>query len=118
VPWTDAEHAGVYTECPDSIPDDGLHDWAYAEHNTPNPFNPLTTVNYGVPDPGGRVRLAIYDLAGRRVRLLLDEEKAPGDYAAIWRGRDDAGRELGSGVYFYRLEIGEFMVERKMVMLK
>jgi hypothetical protein len=48
----------------------------------------------------------------------VDEEKGAGEYLAVWRGRDDGGRELASGVYFYRMEIGDYQVERKMVLLK
>jgi hypothetical protein len=50
--------------------------------------------------------------------VLVDEVKGAGEYLAVWRGRDDRGRELGSGVYFYRTEIGDYRVERKMVLLK
>jgi C1A family cysteine protease len=115
-PWTDESHTGVYTECT------GVPDWggerAYASGNFPNPFNPKTAIRYTVPAPGGAVRLTVYDLRGRKVRTLVDENKGAGDYLAVWRGRDDGGRELGSGVYFYRMEIGDYRVERKMVLLK
>ncbi len=118
VPWTDAAHDGTYTECADAVADGELRARAYVSSNHPNPFNPSTTIGYGVPAPGGRVVLTIYDLAGRLVRTLVDEERRPGAHAAIWHGRDDHGGELASGVYFYRLEIGEFRVGRTMVLLK
>jgi hypothetical protein len=115
-PWTDESHSGVYYDCT------GVPEWeggrAYAGENFPNPFNPKTAIRYTVPSPGGPVRLTVYDLQGRRVRTLVDEEKSGGEYLAVWRGRDDAGRELASGVYFYRMEIGDYQVERKMVLLK
>ena len=115
-PWTDDTHTGVYTDCT-GVPESG-GERAYASENFPNPFNPATAIRYTVPSPGGPVRLTIYDLRGRRVRTLVDEEKSAGEYLTVWRGRDDAGRELGSGVYFYRMEIGDYQVERKMVLLK
>jgi len=115
-PWTDEAHAEVYTECT-GVPEWG-GDRAYAGENFPNPFNPRTAIHYTVPAPGGPVRLTVYDLRGRKVRTLVDDEKAAGEYLAVWRGRDDAGREVGSGVYFYRMEIGDYRVERKMVLLK
>jgi len=115
VPWTDEVHSGVYTECSNDVPDGGR---AYASHNYPNPFNPVTAISYTVPGAGAQVRLAIYDLTGRKVRTLVDEGKAGGDHVVTWRGEDEAGRAVGSGVYFYRLEIGDYRVERKMVMLK
>jgi hypothetical protein len=52
------------------------------------------------------------------VRTLVDAPVGPGEYTVSWRGDDDAGRELGSGVYFYRLQVGDTRVERKMVLLK
>jgi len=115
-PWTDESHSGVYYDCT------GVPEWengrAYAGENFPNPFNPKTAIRYTVPSSGGSVLLTVYDLRGRKVRTLVDEEKSGGEYLAIWQGRDDAGRELGSGVYFYRMDIGEYQVERKMVLLK
>jgi len=71
-----------------------------------------------VPDPGSSVRITVYDLAGRVVRTLVDDDLPGGNYVATWHGRDDRGRQMTSGVYFYRLEIGDYRVERKMVMLK
>jgi parallel beta-helix repeat protein len=115
-PWTDEFHSGVYYDCT------GVPEWeagrAYAGENFPNPFNPKTAIRYTVPSPGGPVHLTVYDLRGRRVRTLVDEVKSGGEYLAVWRGRDDEGRELASGVYFYRMEIGDYQVERKMVLLK
>ncbi len=118
LPWTDADHSGSYTECPDGVPDGDHPERAFASYNYPNPFNPATAISYAVPAPGGRVGLSIYDLSGRKVRTLVDEEQGPGRRVAIWNGRDDRDAELGSGVYFYRLEVGGEVFQRKMVMLK
>jgi len=115
-PWTDESHGGAYTECT-SVPE-WVGERAYAGESFPNPFNPSTAIRYAVPSPGCAVRVAIYDLSGREVRVLVDEEQGRGSYLAVWRGLDDAGREVGSGVYFYRVEIGDYRVERKMVLLK
>jgi fibronectin type 3 domain-containing protein len=116
VPWTDESHSWTYTECtgvPDVSPER-----AYAGENFPNPFNPSTAIRYVVPQPGARVRIEIYDLSGRRVRTLVDQGRDAGTYLTVWRGRDDLGGAVGSGVYFYRAEIGGYRVERKMVLLK
>jgi C1A family cysteine protease len=118
MPWTDDSHTGTFTECPDGIEGGEESAKAFASYNYPNPFNPATAISYTVPSGGGHVRLTIYDLAGRQVRTLVDRLEGAGRQVATWQGRDDAGRELGSGVYFYRLEIGDFRVQRKMVMLK
>lgn len=88
--------------------------------NRPNPFNPQTVIRYELPDGAGEtpVRLAIYDPRGRRVRLLVDEVRQPGPYEVVWDGRDEAGRRAGSGVFLYRLEVGEKQLVRKMILLK
>jgi flagellar hook assembly protein FlgD len=65
-----------------------------------------------------RVRLVIYDLRGRLVRTLIDEERGPGRYAVHWDGRDDRGTRVGSGVYLYRLQVAAFVETRKMVVVR
>ena len=85
--------------------------------NIPNPFNPSTSIHYEI----GRndvVTLRVYDVAGRLVRTLVSGERGPGAYEARWDGRDDAGRGVASGVYFYRLQAGAFTQTRRMVLLK
>jgi hypothetical protein len=87
--------------------------------NFPNPFNPTTTIGYSVGAVSGeqtavrRVRLAVYDLLGREVAVLVDEMKEPGYYAISW----DAGH-MPSGVYVLRMTAGEFVAQQKMVLLK
>ena len=71
--------------------------------NTPNPFNPMTSISYQVPAPGGHVTIRVFDAAGRRVRTLVDDHVSGGIHEAVWRGRDDGGGRVGSGVYYCRL---------------
>jgi hypothetical protein len=85
--------------------------------NTPNPFNPTTTIKYSVPAPG-MVDLRVYDVNGRLVRILVDEQKPAGDHTAIWDGRDDTDGVAASGVYFCRLEAGGVRQAKKLVLLK
>jgi len=87
------------------------------EQNTPNPFNPTTTIRYSLAKRT-RVSLAIYDVAGRRVRRLVDGEQAASIYVAEWDGTNDRGQRVASGVYFYRLVAGSFRDTKKMVLLK
>jgi len=117
LPWTDAGHTGAYTSCT-GVAEGEPVGRAYASLNYPNPFNPSTAISYTVPSVGTPVRLMIYDLTGRKVRTLVEEAHGPGEYTAVWRGRDDRGLPVSSGVYFYRIEIGDYTVDRKMVMLK
>ena len=80
--------------------------------NYPNPFNSATTIEYGLPQ-AGHVTVEVYDLLGRRVETLLDEEQEGGQHHVVW----DAG-DRSSGVYFYRIAAGEFTETRRMVLLK
>jgi len=85
--------------------------------NYPNPFNPSTRIDFRVGD-AGPVRLVVHDAAGRLVRTLVSESLAASDYSIQWNGEDNAGRRVGSGVYFYRLEAPGFSETRRMVLLK
>jgi hypothetical protein len=95
---------------------------AFLAQNVPNPFNPLTTIEYGVPALGAtspvQVQLDIHDAKGRRVRRLLGGPQMPGTYQALWDGRDDRGQPLGSGVYIYRLRIAGETLSRKLLLLR
>lgn len=84
---------------------------------SPNPFNPKTTIRYGLP-AAGRVTLSIFDVEGRVVRSLVNTTQAAGNYALVWDGADGAGRRVASGVYFYRLDAGAFSQTQKLVMAK
>jgi parallel beta-helix repeat protein len=87
------------------------------DQNRPNPFNPVTFIGYAVPRQC-RVRIAVYDLNGRLVRVLTDEARGAGEYQATWDGRNERGQDVGSGVYFCRMEAGSFSETRKLVILK
>ena len=87
--------------------------------NSPNPFNPSTTVSYSVPEgKSAQVSLNIYDIRGKLVRTLVNEVKVAGSYSVMWNGVDSRGRNVASGVYFYRIQAGNFQQTRKMVLLK
>jgi len=86
--------------------------------NYPNPFNPMTTICYDLPRIE-RVSLIIYDLEGRLIKTLLAGESiAPGRHEAVWRGLDDADRQVAAGVYFYRLSAGSHSETRRMMLVK
>jgi flagellar hook assembly protein FlgD len=84
----------------------------------PNPFNPATTVSYDVPDPGGHVRIDVFDVGGRLVTTLVDEAKLPGSHREAWYGRDRAGRAAASGIYFVKMTAGSVVETKKIVLLK
>lgn len=90
--------------------------------NYPNPFNPTTNIEFRIP-PGGRsefgfIELAIYDISGRLVKTLVSENRVAGSYSVQWDGSNDLGQKVSSGIYIYRLQAGNFVRARKMVLLK
>ncbi|NMC44544.1 MAG: T9SS type A sorting domain-containing protein [candidate division Zixibacteria bacterium] len=85
--------------------------------NHPNPFNPTTTIRFGLPK-AGKVRLEVLNILGQTVRTLVDQDLAAGYHSVIWNGDDGEGRGVASGIYFYRLRADGFTQSRKMVLLK
>lgn len=85
--------------------------------NTPNPFNPETTIQFELAATA-QVTLEIYNLLGQKVATLLNERRNAGFHKIIWAGVDDWGRPLNSGVYFYRLKAGNFEATKKLVLIK
>ncbi len=91
---------------------------SYLSGGTPNPFNPVTTLRYGLAAPGP-VRLLVYDARGRQVRTLVQKPYSPaGTYSATWDGVDDGGRSMPSGIYLVRLQTLEQMFTRRVTLLK
>lgn len=88
--------------------------------NTPNPFNPSTTITFDLPAEWNaeRVSLRVYDLRGALVKVLADEDFQEGRHSVQWDGSDAQGRAVASGVYFYRMEAGGRSLVRKMILLK
>ena len=85
--------------------------------NYPNPFNLATEIRYQLPE-ASEVQIIIYDLLGREVRRLVEERKEAGYRSVVWDGRDGFGREVGSGVYLVRMEAGNFVGVRKMLLIR
>jgi hypothetical protein len=85
--------------------------------NAPNPFNPTTSIAYSLSERVG-VTLVIFDVSGAVVRRFEEGTRDAGEYTVAWDGRDDAGRAVASGVYFYRLDGVAGVAPRKMVLLK
>jgi flagellar hook assembly protein FlgD len=85
--------------------------------NYPNPFNPVTTISFTLPKRA-YVNLAVYNVEGKLMRVLVDEMLDSGLKEIPWDGRDSKGIEASSGVYFYRLETGKKVLTKKMVLLR
>jgi len=85
--------------------------------NYPNPFNPVTTIRYQVPDET-TVRITIYNLLGQEIRTLTHENKQPGMHQVQWDGRNAGGNRMASGVYWLQMEAAQFRKELKLLLLK
>ena len=84
---------------------------------TTNPFNPHTTIRFGLPHEG-QMKLVIYDVRGRKVRTLFEGFHAAGTFQASWDGRDDAGHAVVSGAYLCKLQTGSEVLSRKMTLVR
>jgi hypothetical protein len=85
--------------------------------NYPNPFNSSTAIGFGI-DKEDYVSLVVYDLLGRQVRYLLQNNLPAGEYNVIWDGRDNRGFDVVSGVYYYRLSVSDRSITNKMLLLR
>ncbi|MDD4052722.1 MAG: FlgD immunoglobulin-like domain containing protein [candidate division Zixibacteria bacterium] len=89
----------------------------FLSQNSPNPFNPTTSIRFGLPK-AGKVRLDVVNILGQTVKSLVNQDMAAGYHAVVWNGDDADGHGVASGIYFYRLRAGDFTQSRKMVLLK
>ena len=96
----------------EQITDDGLPKEFRLEQNYPNPFNPTTTIQFSVPK-ASNVTIKIYDVIGRQVATLIDDEYQPGQYKVVF----EAG-QLATGLYIYRIQAGDFRETKKLMFLK
>jgi len=91
------------------------YDYSFSSY--PNPFNPVSTIRYDLPQASD-VSLVIYDFLGREVVRLVDGNTASGFHQVRWDGRDASGRQIPSGIYIARLVTPEYSESIKMVLLK
>ncbi len=87
------------------------------EQNSPNPFNPETVIKFSLPQDA-RVTLKVYNVLGQVVNTLVDEALPAGNHSATWDGKNEQGRDVASGVYFYRIKAGDFESIQKMTLLR
>ncbi len=96
------------------------------EQNYPNPFNPMTTIPFRIPAvdiaSGSHgtviVSVDVYNALGQKVRTLVNESRTPGYYREVWDGRNSGGQGVGTGMYFYRLRVGDFEDVQRMTLIK
>lgn len=117
----DAEYAAIEAALNAGVPlavkkvEAEIPDNLYLEQNYPNPFKRTTTIRFALDAPDN-VELVVYDLLGRRVATLLKEQLSAGVYEVTWDARDEGGRLVSSGVYFYTLKVGSHTETRRMVL--
>jgi len=110
--------ADVTTAAPEDEKPQPAMPGRYALHqNYPNPFNPETAIRYSLAQ-AGPARLAVYNVLGQEVVTLVDAHQAAGAHEIVWSGVDAGGRAVSSGLYFYRLQAGEFSETKKMVLMR
>jgi hypothetical protein len=86
-------------------------------HNYPNPFNPSTIITFNADKPG-EAKLIIFNVKGQLVKSLFSGKLKAGEQNFLWDGNDNNGKSVGSGIYFYHLEMGKFKSTNKMLLLK
>ena len=89
----------------------------FLHQNYPNPFNPVTTLRYDLPEDA-LVNITIYDMLGREIRTLVNTTQDAGFKSVIWNATNDYGKPVSAGVYLYKIQAGEFVQTKKMVLLK
>jgi hypothetical protein len=99
------------------ITQDGVPLITELHQNYPNPFNPETNIKFSLAEDG-HTRVEIYNISGRRVKTLVDEFRNAGCYTVVWNGTDEKGKQVGSGVYFYKFTTSNESTIRKMLLLK
>jgi hypothetical protein len=85
--------------------------------NYPNPFNPTTTIRYALP-ADSRIVLTVYNSAGQQVKTLVNALQSAGEKTIQWDGTNNRGEKVSSGIYLYKLEAGNFVQTRKMILMK
>ncbi|MDO9576702.1 MAG: FlgD immunoglobulin-like domain containing protein [Candidatus Cloacimonadales bacterium] len=85
--------------------------------NYPNPFNPTTTIKFGLCEDLNVV-IDVYNIKGEKVRTLVNGELEAGYHSILWNGKDDSGKNTASGVYFYKMKAGKFVSTKKMILMK
>ena len=98
----------MYLQCQSSL---------HYTNNHPNPFNPITSLRYDLPEQA-QVTLTIYNMLGREVSQLVNTTQEAGYKSVQWNATDMHGKPVSAGVYLYQIRAGEFVQTRKMVLLK
>jgi hypothetical protein len=119
-PLTDIQHLTLVASICDDVEDDNgsvLPEDFVLQQNYPNPFNSVCNMEYALPTDC-LVTLTVYNILGQKVKVLVDEYQDAGNKLVKWDGKDERGREVTSGVYFFKIKAGDFTEAKKMLLLK
>jgi hypothetical protein len=105
------------TDLNDDVNDRILPSRFILSQNYPNPFNPSTTIEFNL-SRASDVRLEIFNIMGQKVMTLIDDKMSAGEQSIRWNGKDAAGYEVATGIYFYRINAGDYVETKKMLLLK
>ena len=94
-----------------------MHKSFYLSQNYPNPFNPETTISFSIPKDS-KVELSIYNIKGQKVKTLAKSDFEKGIHQVIWDGKDNTGKSVSSGIYFYKMETDNYSEMKKAILLK
>ncbi len=112
------DNVDIYTDNTSSVNDEKKSKTTFKlSQNFPNPFNPATSMHYTISSRRF-VTLKVYDILGNEIATLVNEEKPAGSYEVEFNSHSDEGRNLSSGIYFYKIEAGQFVETKKMILLK
>ncbi len=100
-----------------NIEEEIIDDVVFCITNNPNPFNPETTISFSIPEDS-KVNLSIYNIKGQKVKTLIKDQLEKGFHEIIWNSKNNNGKLVASGVYFYKLKVGDYQKVKKMVLLK
>lgn len=90
----------------------------YILRNYPNPFNPSTIISYQLPENIESAEIEIYNIKGQKVKQLVNEQLSAGQHSVVWNGKDNSGKPVATGIYFYKISAGKETQVKKMLLLK
>lgn len=113
----DSDNKDLEYTLEESTADPGIPTWYALSANYPNPFNPSTKIDFDLPE-SQNVQLVIFGVDGRRIATLKNESMSAGRHTVTWTGRNDQDELVATGIYFYRIQAGDFSETKKMTLVK
>ena len=108
----------LFGESDEGYLNESLSDYVTLKGNYPNPFNPITTISFSIPNDS-KINLSVFNLKGQKVRSLVKESFKSGDHSVVWNGKDETGKSVSSGIYFYKLTVNGVSNQiRKCILMK